>query len=156
VKDDGAGIGRQYFKDLIVAQSSILNLLALGERRRLERPASQPTRSRAYGSTSNTVVPFNEVLGRLRRQMGNRSVPEVVVLAKQAIALGERKSKSASSGRADSWWVAAEIRDQPAHRTLDSRQSADRHRDPPRHHGGLVRSCGGPGDRERKADWARQ
>jgi hypothetical protein len=45
-----------------------LNLLELGERRRLERPASQPSRSRAYGSTSNTVVPFDEVLGRLRRR----------------------------------------------------------------------------------------
>src|SRR5262249_20869 len=33
--------------------------------------------------------PIREVLGRLRRQMGNRSVPEVVALAKQVITQAE-------------------------------------------------------------------
>jgi hypothetical protein len=106
----------------------------------------------------DTLVSFGEVLSRLRGLMGDASVPEVVALAKEAITQAEYVQKVEERFVGESGFtlfmrsimaMAAEIWDQPAHRTLDSRQSADRHHDdPPGHHGRLVRSRGGPGDRE--------
>jgi hypothetical protein len=89
VKDDGAGIGRQYFQDLIVGQ--VFNTeFTRARREKTAGKASVATKPfQGIRIDVDTLVPFDEVLGRLRRQMGNRSVPEVVGLAKQAITQAE-------------------------------------------------------------------